>query len=111
MVLPNYGVYAWTRLPSSHRNTQAAAVVMWKSDVFQYFPLFAYLRTTGETELLHELFVSPEAWLRILREGGTRSFEGWGKDTKWNTSLFHITTAAACVFLCEEGTRVQAYIP
>lgn len=80
-------------------------------NLFQFFPLFAYLRTTGETELLHELFVSPKAWLRIIREGGTRSFEGWGKDTKWNTSLFHITTAAACVFLCDEGSRVQAYSP
>ena len=70
-------------------------------NMFQYLPLFAYLRATGEDDLLHELLVSPDSWSRILREGGTRTFEGWGKDTKWNTSLFHMTLAAGAVFLCE----------
>ena len=80
-------------------------------NMFQYFPLFVYLRTTGEKGLMHELFLSPESWRRILREGGTRSFEGWGKDAKWNTSLFHLTTAAACVFLCEEGNAIACPAP
>lgn len=34
---------------------------------------------------------------------GTRTFEGWGKDTKWNTSLFHLTAASAVLFLCDSG--------
>ncbi len=79
--------------------------------MFQFFPLFAYLRTTGESGLMQELLLSPESWSRIIREGGTRSFEGWGKDTKWNTSLFHLTTAAVCVFLCEEGAKVACPVP
>lgn len=78
-------------------------------NLFQYFPLFAYLRTMGETELLHELLVSPESWSRTIREGGTRSFEGWGKDCKWNTSLFHLTMSAVAVFLCDEGGFVKAF--
>jgi len=41
------------------------------------------------------------AWLRILREGGTTTFEGWGKDTKSNTSLFHLTMSDAAVFLAD----------
>jgi len=69
--------------------------------MFQFFPLFCYLRATGEETLLHELLVSPDAWLRNIREGGTRTFEGWGRDTKWNTSLFHLTIASAAVFLTD----------
>ena len=41
------------------------------------------------------------AWLRILREDGTATFEGWGKDTKKNGSLFHLTMSYAAAFLCD----------
>ena len=51
--------------------------------------------------LLHELLVSPDAWLRNLREGATRTFEGWGRDTKWNTSLYHLTIASVALFLTD----------
>jgi len=69
--------------------------------MFQFFPLFAYLDATGEHAFVEELMLSPDAWLRNLREGATRTFEGWGRDTKWNTSLFHLTIASAAVFLCD----------
>ena len=69
--------------------------------LFQFFPLFCHLRATGEETLLHDLLASPEAWLRNVREGGTRTFEGWGRDTKWNTSLFHLTIASAVIFLTD----------
>lgn len=73
--------------------------------LFQFFPLFAYLKAHDEETVLHEMIVSPEAWLRILREDGTRTFEGWGRDTKWNTSLFHLTTGAVSVFLCDSAVK------
>ena len=73
--------------------------------MFQFVPVFAYLKATGEKALLHDLLVSPDAWLRILREGGTRTFEGWGKDTKWNTSLFHLTAASVVIFLCDSAVE------
>ena len=38
----------------------------------------------------------------MLREGATTTFEGWGKDAKWNTSLFHLTLSYAVLFLMEE---------
>lgn len=80
-------------------------------NLFQYFPVFSYLRRHGERVLLDELLVSPEAWLRIVREGGTRSFEGWGRDTKWNTSLFHLTTAAVVLFLADSaGAGIEVEI-
>lgn len=69
--------------------------------LFQFFPIFCWLRSTGEEALLHDLLVSPDAWRRNLREGGTRTFEGWGSDTKWNTSLFHLTIASAAVFMTD----------
>ena len=69
--------------------------------IFQFFPLFCYLRSTGEEALLKEMLLSPDAWMRNLREGATRTFEGWGRDTKWNTSLFHLTIASAAVFLTD----------
>ena len=78
------------------RERQFASISM-----FQFFPLFAWLRVHGEDGLFRELLLSPEAWLRNLREGATRTFEGWGRDTKWNTSLFHLTIASAAWFLCE----------
>ena len=69
--------------------------------MFQFFPLFAWLRASGEEALLKGLMLSPEAWQRNLREGATRTFEGWGRDTKWNTSLFHLTIASLAWFLCD----------
>lgn len=69
--------------------------------LFQFFPILSWLKANGEDELVDELILSPDAWLRNLREGGTRTFEGWGKETKWNTSLFHLTTASVVWFLCE----------
>ncbi|MDY3030298.1 MAG: hypothetical protein SOS24_00890 [Clostridia bacterium] len=37
----------------------------------------------------------------MLREGATTTFEGWGKDCKRNTSLFHLTLSYAVVFLTD----------
>lgn len=41
------------------------------------------------------------AWLRMLDDGATTTFEGWGKDTKWNTSLFHLTLSYAALFISD----------
>jgi hypothetical protein len=35
----------------------------------------------------------------MLRESATATYEGWGRDTKWNTSLFHLTLSYAALFL------------
>ena len=40
----------------------------------------------------------------MLREDATTTFEGWGKDTKWNTSLFHLTMSYAALFLSDTDT-------
>jgi len=41
----------------------------------------------------------------MLREDATTTFEGWGKDTKWNTSLFHLTMSYAALFLADTDHR------
>jgi len=52
-------------------------------------------------DLIKESLLDNEAWRRILREDGTTTFEGWGKDTKWNTSLFHLTMSYAATFMAD----------
>ena len=55
----------------------------------------------GKADKIRELMLDEGAWLRMLREGATTTFEGWGKDTKWNTSLFHMTMSYGAVFLAD----------
>ena len=69
--------------------------------LFGAYPILEGLRRTGRTELLHAFLADKNAWLRMLREGATTTFEGWGKDAKWNTSLFHLTLSYAVLFLTD----------
>ena len=55
----------------------------------------------GRKDIVKELLLDEDAWLRIIREDSKTTFEGWGKDTKWNTSLFHLTLSYAAVFLAD----------
>ena len=56
----------------------------------------------GRWDKVKEQLLDEGAWLRIIREGGTTTFEGWGRDTKWNTSLFHLTMSYAAVFMVDK---------
>ena len=69
--------------------------------LFGAFPILAGLKRTGNTALMYEFIKDKKAWLRMLREGATATFEGWGKDSKWNTSLFHLTLSYAVLFLTD----------
>ena len=53
-----------------------------------YFALAA-LKNAGEYELCRALATDEGAWLNMIHEGATLTFEAWGKDQKWNTSLCH----------------------
>ena len=55
----------------------------------------------GKEDEIGELMLDPGAWLRMLKEDATTTFEGWGKDTKWNTSLFHLTMSYGATFLAD----------
>lgn len=42
------------------------------------------------------------SWLNMISEGATALFEAWGKDEKWNTSLFHPWGAAPILIYYED---------
>lgn len=69
--------------------------------MFTSFPMLVGLVRRGNFALLREQLTDKEAWLRTIREGSMTTFEGWGKDCKWNTSLFHMTMSDVAVFLAD----------
>ncbi|MBQ8381956.1 MAG: family 78 glycoside hydrolase catalytic domain [Clostridia bacterium] len=69
-----------------------------------YFALVA-LKRAGETALCEVLATDEGAWLHMLSEGATVTFEAWGKEQKWNTSLFHPWAVAPIIVFCD-GVRV-----
>ena len=66
-----------------------------------YFALAA-LKVNGEYELAKEFISDPACWLNMLKEGATTTFEAWGKDQKWNTSLFHPWATAPLIILSKD---------
>ena len=66
-----------------------------------YFALAA-LVNNGEKEKALELTLDENAWLNMLKEGATTTFEAWGKDQKWNTSLFHPWAVAPLIVFNEK---------
>jgi hypothetical protein len=66
---------------------------------FGAFPMQCGFARRGRFDLLKKSLKDPGAWLRIIREGGTTTYEGWGRDTKWNTSLFHLSLSDGALFL------------
>lgn len=57
------------------------------------------------TELRKLCIEDENAWLKMLREDATTTFESWGKDLKWNTSLCHLTLSYAAFFLCDADIK------
>ena len=55
---------------------------------FSFFVLQA-LKNHGESQLLLKLVRDKNAWLNMLSQGATTTFEAWGKEQKKNCSLFH----------------------
>lgn len=68
---------------------------------FCAFPALIGFVRNGRYDLVKDALLDEGAWLRMLAEGATTTFEGWGKDTKLNISLFHLTMSYAAVFLAD----------
>lgn len=66
-----------------------------------YMAFFAgyALKTHGETALMESLISDDKAWMNMINEGATTCYEAWGKNQKWNTSLFHPWAAAPAILL------------
>ncbi|MBQ8649606.1 MAG: family 78 glycoside hydrolase catalytic domain [Clostridia bacterium] len=69
--------------------------------LFGAFPLLYGFVRNNRFDLFKKALLDKNAWLRMLSEGATTTFEGWGKDSKWNISLFHLTFSYAAVFLSD----------
>ena len=69
---------------------------------FSYFVLKA-LAKAGEHDFVCELLTCDDerSWSTMIKEGATASFEAWGKDQKWNTSLCHPWASSPIIILFE----------
>lgn len=75
---------------------------------FTTFPLLLKFTREGDSEQIKRYVLHEGTWKRMLREGATSTFEGWGKDCKWNTSLFHLTMSSVAMFMTDED--LSAYL-
>ena len=66
-----------------------------------YFTLSALIKN-GEREKAEQLTTDDEAWLNMIKEGATTTFEAWGKNQKWNTSLFHPWATAPLIVFAKD---------
>ncbi len=72
-----------------------------KTSFFTTFPLLFKFTREGDDEQVKRYLLHEGTWRRMLSEGATSTFEGWGKDCKWNTSLFHLTMSSAAMFMAD----------
>ncbi|MBQ8503071.1 MAG: family 78 glycoside hydrolase catalytic domain [Clostridia bacterium] len=71
-------------------------------NIFGAFPMLWYLYEKGYKDILKRQILNEKAWLRMINEGATTTFECWGKDLKWNTSLFHLTLSYVALFFADD---------
>lgn len=104
-IIGNCFPYAFGLAPDNEFKANFEAMVNERGiSAFSFFGAFVTmmgLAREGKNDMLKNALSDPGAWLRVIREGGTTTFEGWGKDTKWNTSLFHLTITFAAIFLSD----------
>ncbi len=74
--------------------------------MFCTFPMLWGLTRDSDERRIREALLHQGTWSRILREDGTTTFEGWGKDTKWNTSLFHLTMSYGALFMADVDLKM-----
>ena len=72
-----------------------------QTSLFTTFPILFKLTRDGDLEGVDRTLFHEGTWRRMLREDATSTFEGWGKECKWNTSLFHLTMSSAALFMVD----------
>ena len=76
------------------------------TSLFATFPLLTGLVRLGRLDLIKDAITDKKAWLNMIREGGTSTFESWGAGGKWNTSLFHLQNTHIAVFISDVDLSV-----
>lgn len=69
--------------------------------VYMAMFMLVALRNNSTKESVEEQVTSPNAWLKMLSQGATTCYEAWGKEDKWNTSLFHPWATAPIIALTD----------
>jgi hypothetical protein len=77
--------------------------------LFVTFPMLSMLEQNNREDLVYSLLTDKNTWSRMLSEGATSTFEGWSKDIKWNTSLFHLTLSLGAIFMVKDF-KISNYI-
>lgn len=72
---------------------------------FGPFPILEYYTKKGDLKTVKKMLLDPGAWLLMMKEGATATYEAWGKSLKWNTSLFHNSLAYAALFCGDFDTE------
>lgn len=72
-----------------------------KTSFFTTFPLLMKFAREGNEAQIKRYLCHDGTWKRMLSEDATSTFEGWGKDCKWNTSLFHLTMSSVVMFMAD----------
>ena len=72
--------------------------------VFFSFFVLKGLANNGHYDKVYELITNDtiHSWKNMLDEGATCTFEAWGKDQKWNTSLCHPWGSAPIPIIIED---------
>ena len=108
-IIGNVFPFAYGLCPSDDSRDAVLAMIRERGissvSLFAAFPMLEGLVRLGLDDDVRRQLLDEGAWLRMLREDATTTFEGWGKDTKWNTSLFHTTMSYAAVFLADIDTK------
>ena len=71
------------------------------TSLFATFPLLTGLLRAGRKDLIKQAVTDKKAWLNMISEGGTSTFECWSADGKWNTSLFHLQNTHIATFISD----------
>lgn len=71
------------------------------TNIFITFSVLAAVKRVGNDKLLYRLMGDEKGWLNMINEGATATFEAWGRDQKWNTSLFHLGFTYAAMYLTD----------
>ncbi|MGN0522887.1 MAG: family 78 glycoside hydrolase catalytic domain [Eubacterium sp.] len=104
---------AFNICPDEYRKNIAEFLVskgMCCGTYMSYFYLKALCNANRKDDA-YKAIISTEqnSWYNMLNEGATTCYEAWGKDKKWNTSLFHPWSCAPIIILYEELSQGQYF--
>ena len=71
------------------------------TSLFATFPLLTGFIRTNRLDLIKEAIKDKKAWLNMIKEGGTSTYECWSSDGKWNTSLFHLQNTHIAIYISD----------